>query len=65
MATKKAASAEKPAAPTPQADHPTVAEARAMFEQRPDLAAVVTTEGVLTRDSVQAGRTLGLDGVYR
>lgn len=45
---------------------PTVEQARAMFEARPDLASVVTDEGTLNRDgSFASARTLGLDGIWR
>lgn len=64
MAAKKPAAPAKPAADAPA--HPTVEQARAMFEARPDLASVMTEEGELHRDgSFGARKSLGLDGVWR
>lgn len=66
-----AAKPKKPAAlkvvPTIKAPEgsPTVEEARAMFEERPDLASVHTVEGVLNRDGSFSGeRVLTLSGTY-
>jgi hypothetical protein len=70
MAAKKPATQTAPAkgglkvADAPS--HPTVEEARAMFEARPDLSSVMTEDGELFRDgSFGARKTLGLDGVWR
>lgn len=69
MATKKKPATEtaaKDGGAEPAAETVTVEEARAMFDERPDLASVLTDEGRLNRDgSFAGGRTLGLDGIYR
>lgn len=45
--------------------HPTVDEAREMFEGNPGLAEVLTDRGVVRRVDILGGKKLGLDGLYR
>jgi hypothetical protein len=49
-------------------DLPTVAEARAMFDERSDLSQVLTDEGMLNRDGLFSGppveKRLTLDGAW-
>ena len=46
-------------------EHPTVDEARAMFESNPGLSDVLTDRGVVRRVDILGGKKLGLDGLYR
>lgn len=49
----------------PVSEHPTVDEAREMFEGNPGLAEVLTDRGVVRRVDILGGKKLGLDGLYR
>lgn len=51
--------------PEPASEHPTVDEAREMFEGNPGLAEVLTDLGWVRRVDVLGGKKLGLDGLYR
>lgn len=51
--------------PAPVSEHPTVDEARAMFEANPGLSDVLTDRGVVRRVDILGGKKLGLDGLYR
>lgn len=46
-------------------EHPTVDEAREMFEGNPGLAEVLTDRGWVRRVDILGGKKLGLDGLYR
>lgn len=49
----------------PVSEHPTVDEAKAMFEANPGLSDVLTDRGVVRRVDILGGKKLGLDGLYR
>lgn len=49
----------------PDSEHPTVDEAREMFESNPGLAEVLTDRGVVRRQDILGGKKLNLDGIYR
>lgn len=51
--------------PAPVSEHPTVDEAREMFEGNPGLSEVLTDRGVVRRVDILGGKKLGLDGLYR